>query len=185
MLVDIDTIIPKNGSYVYLINEFGEEKITSRYEHLYLLLKDFIEQKQYGEYVDISIVNLNHIIVDYFVDISRLKPFQEIKLVNEPKIHAYLANWILRHKPLQQKNNDNESMVFVNEEFVTDYILSYLLKEITDYPLLDERRESVEEFAKTMRYYFQYRSFTAQSIELMLLSFIAGRGFQYSVDNQK
>ena len=184
MLVDINTIIPKDGSYDYLIANFGEEKIRKRYEHLYNMMQDFLEQKQYTKKAGISVSNLNHIIIDYFVDIDRLKPFQDIALINEAKIYAYLSYWILRHKPIQQIVLDDEDVTYINEEFVTDFILSYVLKEVSDYPLMDESVSQIEEFAKTMRYYFQYRNFTPQSIELMLLSFFAGRGLQYSIDHQ-
>lgn len=46
---------------------------------------------------------LDHVVVDYFVDIDRLKDFQNIQLTYESKIYAYLAFWLLRHKPLQLK----------------------------------------------------------------------------------
>ena len=184
MLVDINSIIPQDGSYDFLIEKFGEEKIAKRYEHIYSMIKDFLNQKQYADKAAISVVNLNHVIIDYFVDIYRLKPFQDIILVNEAKIYAYLSYWLLRHKPIQQFVIDDEDIVFINEEFVTDFILSNVLKELSDYPLIGECRGQVEEFAKTMRYYFQYRTYTPQSIELMLLSFSAGRGLQYSIANQ-
>lgn len=184
MSVDIDTLIPINGSYAGLIEKFTEEKIINRYEHIYDVMRDFIIQKQYTDKAVISQVNLNHMIIDYFVDIDRLKEFQDIKLINDAKIYAYTSFWLLRHKPIQQIEYVDE-MVYVNEEFVTDYILSYILKELGEYALLDECRPKIEEYARTMRYYFQFRNYTPQSIELMLLAFSAGRELQYSIDNQR
>lgn len=126
---------------------------------------------------------IEHIVIDYFVDIDRLKEFQEIKFVNEIKIHAYLAYWILRHKPLQVTGYDGQDdLVFINEEFVTDFLLSFLFSQPENVPFIGEQEEKIDDFVKTLKYYLSYREYSAQSIEIMLLSFNAGRGYQYSVD---
>ena len=101
------------------------------------------------------------------------------------KIYAYLSYWILRHKPLQIVVKENVAdVVFVNEEFVGYLIRSYLFSEPKNVPILENVREVVDNFVDTMIYFFQYREYTAKNIEIMILAFQAGCGYQYSVDYQ-
>jgi len=175
----------KDGTYIYLVEKFTEEKISLRCEWLYNLMNDYIELMNYEELILVSEDVLRHVIVDYFVDIDRLKEFQEIEKVHPSKIYSYLAYWILRHKPMQiLKQRDVEDVAFVNEDFVAYMIRSYLFNNPPNIPILDNQKEVVDNFVDTMLYYFQYRDYSAKNIELMILAFQAGRGYQYSVDHQ-
>ena len=150
-------IFEENGTYKYLVKKFTEEKIRSRCEWVYNLMLDFIEARNYEEKVQVSENVLRHVIVDYFVDIDRLNEFQEIEKVHSSKIYAYLAYWILRHKPMQiLEARDAEELVFVNEEFVAYLIRSYLFNNPSNIPILDNQRDDVDNFVDTMLYYFQY-----------------------------
>ncbi len=174
-----------DSDYKYLVDG-QEERIKSRYKFLYYFMTDYIKKRELEDKINIKPNILDHVIVDYFVDIDRLKPFQEIEYVNEIKIYSYLSYWILRHKPLQvYQDIEDAELVFVNEDLVTELLGSFLFSEPENIPILDEKQEDVYEFLKTMKYYFCYRSFTAQSVELLLLAFQAGRGYQYSVDYMK
>lgn len=93
--------------------------------------------------------------------------------------------WILRHKPMQILDDNNEEVTFINEEFVTNFLCSYLFSEPENAALLNNQREVVDNFVATLLYSFKYREFSAKTIELMILGFQAGRGYQYSVDYQK
>ena len=172
--------------YGYLIKRFGRDKIAKRFDFVNNLLKEYIIQNEYTDKVFVSENTIEHIIIDYFVDIDRMKDFQEIKYTNQIKIYAYLSYWILRHKPLQiiQGVNDDE-LVFVNEAFTADFLSSFLFSEPANIPFISEQREKIDDFIKTLEYYFCYRDYTAKSIELVLLAFGAGRGYQYSVDYQR
>lgn len=175
-----------SGGYQYLLDKFGKEKIASRFVYINTVLVDYIKQHQYENRVVICQNMIEHIVIDYFVDIDRLKEFQEIQYVNETKIYAYLAYWLLRHKPLQVAGCDGQDdLVFVNEEFVADFLLSFLFSQPENVPFVTEQEGKIDEFVKTLGYYFSYREYSAQSIELMLLAFNAGRGYQYSVDYQQ
>ena len=46
------------------------------------------------------------------------------------------------------------------------------------------KKDVVDNFVGTLLYYFKYREYSAKNIEIMLLAFEAGRGYQYSVDHQ-
>lgn len=173
------------SGYAYLLTRFSEKEIGARYDYVNNLLEAYIKQKQYEGKVTISQDILEHIIIDYYVDIDRLKDFQEIEYPNENKIYSYLAYWILRHKPLQLIKLDGESeLAFVNESFVTDMLSSYLFSKPEGISWIGDKQQIMDEFVKTLEYHLSYRLYSAQNIELMLLAFQAGRGFQYSVDYQ-
>lgn len=172
-------------SYEYILDKFGEEKLLSRYTWLYDLMENFLRIKNYEDNVIISSDILNHVVIDYFVDIDRLKLFQNIEKIHESKIYAYSAYWLLRHKPMQVVVADQgEKYAFVNEEFVSDLIRSYLFSDPDNIPVLNNKKDVVDNFVGTLLYYFKYREYSAKNIEIMLLAFEAGRGYQYSVDHQ-
>lgn len=171
------------SSYKYLVDKFSANKISSRYDWLNKLLTDYISKKGYQDKVIISEDILKHVIVDYFVDIDRLKEFQDIELVHPSKIYAYLSFWLLRHKVLQLiVPTEAADLAFVNEEFVCYFIRSYLFSEPENVAILDNKKECVDNFISTLLYHFQYRDYSAKNIELVILAFQAGCGYQYSAD---
>ncbi|MDY4893078.1 MAG: hypothetical protein SO130_06725 [Agathobacter sp.] len=183
----MDNICEKedSGSYRYIVNKFGEEKISTGFDWVERQLGEFLRQKAYEKDVIISIDILKHVIIDYFVDIDRLKEFQEIENIHTSKIYAYLSYWLLRHKPLQITKSENAGhLAFANEEFVCYLLRSYLFSDPENVPILENKREQVDNFVDTMLYFFQYREYSAQNIEIMILAFQAGCGYQYSVDHQ-
>ena len=172
-------------SYEYILDKFGEEKLLSRYTWLYDLMENFLRIKNYEDNVIISSDILNHVVIDYFVDIDSMKLSKNIEQQNEYKIYAYSAYWLLRHKPMQVVVTDQgEKYAFVNEEFVSDLIRSYLFSDPDNIPVLNNKKDVVDNFVGTLLYYFKYREYSAKNIEIMLLAFEAGRGYQYSVDHQ-
>ena len=174
-----------SGNYKYLVKRFGGEEISSKYEWLYNLMNDYISAKGYQDKVLISHDVLSHVIVDYFVDVDRLKEFQEIERMHPSKIYAYISFWLLRHKPMQIVVAEKVGeLAFINEEFACYLVRSYLFSEPENIPILDNQCEKVDNFVDTLLYYFQYREFSAKNIEIMILAFQAGRGYQYSVDHQ-
>lgn len=174
-----------SGNYAYLVKKIGKEEISSRYDWVSNLMDSFIRKRGYQGRVIVSDDILKHVIVDYFVDIDRLMVFQEIESVHSSKIYAYLVYWILRHKPIQIMVSENApDLAFANEEFVAYLIRSYLFSEPENVAILENKRECVDNFVDTMLYYFQYREYSAKSIELMILAFQAGCAYQYSAERQ-
>lgn len=172
--------------YKYLIDEFGEEKIKKRYETMYSYLEDYIERHQLNEQVTISEGLLNQTIIDYFVDIYRLKQFHDIDKVNATKIHAYSAYWLLKRKPLQliDTQTDSSGLVFVNERFVCGYLVRFLTESDFNVSILDEKKQDYIDFMENLMYFCQYRLNTPQMLETMLSCFQAGRSLQFSIDYQ-
>lgn len=175
----------RNQSYQYIVERFKREKIESRYNWLYKMLNNYIESMEAQEYLTISTDILNHVVIDYFVDIDRLKEFHDIEKAHETKIYSYLSYWLLRRKPLQVARNENaEKYAFCNEQFVCYFLRSYMFAEPAGIPIMNNYKDNVDNFVNTLLYYLKYREHSAKSIELMLLAFSAGRGYQYSVDYQ-
>lgn len=173
------------AEYEYLVKKFTKEKIQSRYDWLDELLELYIKKRNYQGKAIVSQDVLKHIIVDYFVDIDRLKEFQEIEIVHSSKIYAYLSFWILRHKPIQLLSEEGlGDMAFINEDFVCTFLRSYLFSELEGTVLSEPQRDEVDNFIDTLFYYFQYRDYTAKTIELIILSFRAGCAYQYCADHQ-
>lgn len=174
------------STYSYLVSRFGESTIQSRHEWLSRILLSWVEQKAYSEKIAIMSEQVDHILIDYFVDIDRLKEFSEIETTNSIKIYAYLAYWILRRKPLQVITTDTaEDLVFVNENMVADFLLSFVYDNPAGVPIINSQSEQLGLFEDTLRYFLKYRTITPQVVEVMLLAFQAGRGYQFSVDYQK
>lgn len=175
----------EDETYRYLVEKFGKTKIASRFDFVHNILDEYIKQNELEGRVIVSLNMIEHIVVDYFVDIDRLKELTKIIKTNEVKIYSYLSYWMLRHKPIQVVNGDGQDdLVFVNEDCVTAFLTSFLFKDPENVSLIEDRKPQVDEFVNTLRYHLIYRGYSAQNIELMLLAFIAGRGYQYSVDYQ-
>ena len=170
--------------YFDILEAFGEERISDRCNWLKDLMIEFIKHNQLGDSVSVSDAILYHVIVDYFADIKRLKEFQNIEKTNNIKIFAYTTYWLLRHKPLQVKESISEENVFINERFCSEFVRTYLFDNPSDISILKNNEKAVCEFIETMLYYFKYRDVNPQCIELMLIAFEAGRGYQDSVDHQ-
>ncbi len=171
--------------YGYILEYFGTDVVEARSNWLKELMDAYIEQEEIDDVVYISENVFSHVIIDYFADIYRLKQFHSIEKTNVIKIYSYLVYWILRRKPIQLKQNASEKHAFINEQFCTELLRSYLFDNPASIPVRQESLESIKDFISTMSYFFKYRDYSAKSIELALIAFNAGRGYQFSVDNQQ
>lgn len=172
------------NTYDFVIEQFGETKIVSRYEWLYNLMQDYIESEKIVGRVFISDDIMNHVIIDYFVDIYRLKEFQDIEKTHDSKIYAYLISWILRHKPIQIKNESEPNLAFINEKFCVELLKGYLFKNPRNVSVVNSHKEDIDTFIETLLYYFKYRDYSAKSIEILILAYDAGRAYQFSADKE-
>lgn len=174
--------LKEEATYEFIIKHFGEDRIKSRYIWLYDLMQDYLEKEKLQNSIFISEDILDHVIIDYFVDIYRLKEFQEIEKTHDSKIYAYLISWILRHKPLQIKVDEMLDYVFINEMFCAELLQGYLFKKPQNVAIVNTHKESISTFLETLLYYFKYRDYSAKSIEMLILAFEAGRAYQFSAD---
>jgi len=173
----------KSYDYSDVLAAFGKDKIEQRYNILYEYLTAFIKRHKYEDKVNIAESVLNQAVVDYFADIHRLKNFHHIEAINFLKIHAYTAYWILRRKPLQIIKDDSQDveLAFVNERFVSSYLLQYLRGDYTTVIIAESERLTYFEFIKNLEYYLRYRVVTPQMLETMLEAYQAGSSFQRSI----
>jgi hypothetical protein len=118
---------------------------------------------------------INHVVVDYFADILRLKKFHQIEKINYIKIASYLSYWIYKRKPLHIIKEIDENIVkekpflqFLNEWFCI-YIINSILYDLhkpISYPIGEN---NFHNFQRLLCYNFCYRTITPQSIELALV----------------
>ena len=118
--------MPENSaSYDEIIAHFGEETIFNRYRFFFDKMQEYIKERNLESKLAVNETLLQHMIMDYFTDIFRLKMFHKIDRVNKAKIVAYEVYWILRRKPLQIKDfttneselEDEQKLAFANEGF--------------------------------------------------------------------
>ncbi|MCI8669561.1 MAG: hypothetical protein HFI34_08595 [Lachnospiraceae bacterium] len=174
--------------YDYLLEDFGEKKITSRYAYLYDYLNSFISNNHIEDKVYISVSILEQVIVDYFVDVYRLKKFHHITNINENKIHAYTAYWLAVEKVLQIKQDcsDDKQMTAVNEWMVSSYLISYLFKEKGKSTVLNPKNKNmIEELKSNLLYSLRYRQVNPNMLETIIVAFKAGMSWQYSIDYEE
>lgn len=54
----------------------------------------------------------------------------------------------------------------MNEEFVSDLIRSYLFSDPDNIPVLNNKKDVVDNFVGTLLYYFKYREYSAKILRL-------------------
>lgn len=172
-----------NYDYEEIIEHFGKDKLMNRYRTLEEYINIFIERSNFKNNVEISYSLLNQAVIDYFADIDRLKNFHNIQRINYIKIHAYSAYWLLRRKPIQIINDNNEDMelAFINENFIVSYLMQFLRGDNRGVVIKKEDRFDYNEFVGNLKYVLRYRMVTPQTIETILESYNAGRVFERSI----
>ncbi|HPJ13273.1 MAG TPA: hypothetical protein PLE09_06685 [Caldisericia bacterium] len=165
-------------SYDTIVRHFTEERIAERYSFLEKKMNDFIEASGNEGIAECNPDILQHVIMDYFADIFRLKNFHFIDKVNIVKITAYTVAWIIRRKPIvliKTLSEDNDKDIFLNERFCMSLIVNEVLYKDSEVPLNKEQMESVDEYIDLFLYFLMYRQCDPQSIELAMSSFLTGR----------
>lgn len=139
-------------------------------------MPDFLRANDLEQIAYVHQMALAHAVMDYFSDIQRLKDYQKIEHINEIKIKAYETFWLLKRKPIQLKEQlEDDRLLYVNEKFLMTRLTSFMLGDEINRPIVGEKGVSFKNFLNTLYYYLKFRRCDAQSIELMLLAFQAGR----------
>ncbi|MCM1500042.1 MAG: hypothetical protein NC124_16390 [Clostridium sp.] len=163
-------------SYDELVECIGEDVIERRVEQFAQEITDFLNSNSLNDIAYINNIALSHAVMDYFSDIERLKNYQKIERINEIKIKAYETFWFLKRKPIQLRTQlDDDKWLYVNEKFLLVRLTSFMLQDDINTPMLEEKRKAFTNYLDTLYYYLKFRRCDAQSIELMLLAFEAGR----------
>lgn len=183
--------VNKNDKFSeYIKDSFDEHIIGERYKSLLEYYRKFLslfEDKKISNYIFINTLALEHAVTSYYVDTKRLKEFHQINKTNIAKVYGYMSYWLLKCKPLQVDFNKmiNESFTndikevknkvsYLNEKFITGYIINGLLAELNVSINETEGIDSFHSFSSLLTYTFKYRDVTAKCLELTISSFVAG-----------
>jgi len=165
--------------YAEVIEKFTEKRVQERYYRLLVSVREFIEGMGYREHVVCNETMLMNAVLGYYTDIMRLKDFHEIERMNEIKIRAYETAWLLKRRPLQIKDSNDQKYSFCNEQFVFSQLALWFKKsELENGTKAFGNDEYLKSFSNTLFYHLKYRSCDPQTLELMLVSFMAGRKYQ-------
>jgi hypothetical protein len=168
--------------YKKVIERFTKKKVRDRYHRLLVSTREFIQEMGYDDHVVCNEAILLIVVLEYFSDIMRLKDFHDIDRVNDIKILAYETSWLLRRKPLQikrDKDTNDQEYAFCNEQFAFSQLTLWLKKNDIEKGTLILSQDDLNFFTQTLFYHLKYRDHDPQTLELMLISFMAGRKYQH------
>lgn len=173
--------------YQDLLSEFGKEQL----EEMFIFLVDratyYIKFFELNYSVDashfkISETYIKEVIIDYFADIKRLKPFHNIKEIHPIKRAAYLGYWLTRRKPIQMvKDFTQEELVgkdrltCVNEGFAVSIIMAVLFVDSSSVP--STHSDNLIKFYHHLHYHLKYRVINPQILELAIVGFYTNQLF--------
>lgn len=80
-------------NYRELIDEVGVDKFRERFEELQKTAMEFIEMAGFSETSYCNERILMQVILDYFMDVMRLKEFHSIERIRTEKLFAYTISW--------------------------------------------------------------------------------------------
>ena len=115
-------------NYRELIDEVGVDKFRERFEELQKTAMEFIEIAGFSDVAYCNERILMQVILDYFMDVMRLKEFHSIERIRTEKLFAYTISWIVKRKPIQfRESSDQERDIFVNERFAASLLINECL----------------------------------------------------------
>jgi hypothetical protein len=166
--------------YGDILEQFSEKALQSRFARLLEECRVFLADSELSENLRVEESILSHVVLDYYADISRLKEFHKIEKVNDIKITAYLYYWFVRRKPLQvilsssveTTDSKIEKLSYANELFVYSQLVHFLQKDLSEDIVAGSRFSA---FLNSLYYFLKYRLYDAQTLEMLLISFFAGK----------
>ena len=167
----------KDTRYQFLLEYFPANKIHMRYKALWADVVKVVESFGLENKVRIDEESFQMVIIDYFTDIARLKDFQDIKRVNVDKIYGYELFWFLRRHPIQLLEGTLNNFD-INEKVALGVFIPRILAESgLPYDLKSQNKEfrdRLKPFIDLLFYNFKHRTYTQQSLELMIDAFLSG-----------
>lgn len=161
--------------YKEMVEEIGIDKFRQRLKGLQEMAEKFIEDAGYSTIVQCNERILLQVLLDYYVDIFRLKDFHGIEKVRTGKIFAYTIAWLIRRKPLQYTcYTEDEKDIFVNERFAVYLLVNECLLSGEKRFVKEVFEEQLKDYTDMLLYYFKYRQCNPQTLELLIESFKMG-----------
>jgi len=160
-------------NYTYLRGRFenADDVFSDRLRYLCKKINAFLAKHDVADKFIVNKEILYIMILDYFVDIARLKDFHEIEKVNEAKRIAYSAFWFLRKHPIQIVKDVPKEFLYINEKFILTTITPAIIK---NKHVTAKEEEYIIDFNRHLMYHFKHRNFDAQTIESMIVGFETG-----------
>ena len=167
----------KDEHYRFLLKYFPANKISIRFQSLWADTITVIEKTGLEDKLRIDEESFQMAIVDYFADVARLKDFQDIERANVDKIYGYELFWFLRRHPVQLLEGAPGNFD-INEKVAIGVFLPRILAE-ADLPYTEEVqneefRARLKVFIDLLFYNLKFRTYTQQSLELMIEAFLCG-----------
>jgi hypothetical protein len=152
------------------------DDVTRTYVNLLAMIHTYIEKGNLQDKVVVNGRALKECVVDYYVDIARIKSFHPIDEPSREKDDAYKAYWLLRRKSLQVTSNF-DNCEFINELFVSTFLLGLISHQRNIDDAKKRKNPTWSNFRKLLYRNLMFRTVTAQSLELMLEAFFCGCDF--------
>jgi hypothetical protein len=152
------------------------EDVTGTYVYLLKMMHLFIKRKGFGGKVIINGRTLKQVAVDFYVDIARIRSFQQKKKTNVEKDDAYKAYWLLRRKALHVVSPFDDCE-FVNEYFVASFLLTVIAYQKGIDEAKKKKNPTWLNFRKLLWRNLKYRHVSQPSLELMIEAFFCGCDF--------
>lgn len=163
-------------SYSEVLNYYGEKKVEDRYRYIYEKMNEYIKARNLEGRLIIHEGLLQQAVMDYFVDIYRLKTFHHLERIDTNKMIAYETYWILRRKPIISGRKEKDmKLLFANEGFLTMLMAHEIMESFDEEPFTEREEEYFLDFLKHLNYHMKYRSVDKQELELMLYAFKTGK----------
>jgi len=167
----------KDKHYKFLLKYFPANIISMRFKALWTDTVKVVESYGLENNLHIDESSFQNVIIDYFTDTARLKDFQDIKRTNVDKIYGYELFWFLRRHPIQLIK-DMPNHFDINEKVALGVFIPRILAEAgLPYKPKDQSKEFQERlniFINLLFYNIKYRSYTQQSLELVIEAFLCG-----------
>jgi hypothetical protein len=167
----------KDDHYKFLLKYFPGNILPMRFLTLWNEVTVVINGMKIEKVVRLDEESLQMVILDYFTDIARLKDFQSIEHTNVNKIYAYTLYWFLKRHPVEliQPAPDNFD---INEKVIMSLTMPKIIREAGIIYNKDTKdikyKDKMNNFINLLFYNLKYRTYTPQSIELMIEAFLCG-----------
>jgi hypothetical protein len=168
----------KDDQYQFLLEYFTGEKIYRRFAALWNEVVVLVKRLGLKDKIRIDEESFQHFILDYFADIARLKDFHGIKFTKVSKIYAYTLYWFLKRCPLQLTAAVPDNFD-INEKIGVGLTLPKMMAEAgLEYGAKSGSgmayKAHIRDFVNLLFYNLKYRTYTPQSLELMIEAFLCG-----------
>lgn len=162
--------VPSDYRYLYEKGYFKKGTIINRFETWLERLDDTLYQMGLSNVTRIDCNLLSFAVLDYYVDISRIKDFHGMEKVNVHKIYSYGLYWLLRKKPIQLLQNVEEKYFYLNEKVLLMCTLGMMFADFNIEPDKDVDSDMFTNYMTLFYYNVKFRTYTPKSIELALES---------------